>query len=55
MQLKIFGTLSVLFRSKHAGLVPSVAPLIHQLRAGGQRFGRAVVAQVLLASGEAPE
>lgn len=55
LQLKTFGTLSFLIRSKHAGLVPCVAPLIHQLRAGGQRFGRAVVAQVLLASGEAPE
>lgn len=55
LQLKVVGTLGVLIRSKHAGLVPYVAPLINQLRAGGQRFGRAVVAQALSAAGEAPE
>lgn len=55
LQLAVVGTLGVLIRSKRAGLVPSVAPLIDQLRASGQRFGRAVVAQALAAAGEAPE
>ena len=55
LQLTVVGTLSVLIRSKHAGLVPSVAPLIDHLRANGQRFGRTVVAQALAAAGKAPE
>jgi len=54
-QLKVVGTLGVLIRARHAGLVPAVAPLIAQLRAGGQRFGHAVVGQALAAAGEAPE
>ena len=55
LQLTVVGTLGVLIRSKHAGLVPAVAPLIDHLRASGQRFGRTVVAQALAAAGEAPE
>jgi predicted nucleic acid-binding protein len=55
LQIKVVGTLAVLIRSKHAGLVPAVAPLIDQLRAGGQRFGGAVVAHALSAAGEAPQ
>lgn len=55
LQLVVFGTLGVLIRGKRAGLVPTVAPLIQQLRAGGQRFGHAVVLQALSAAGEAPE
>ncbi len=55
LKLIVVGTLGVLIRSKQAGLVPSVAPLINALRASGQRFGHAVVAQALSAAGEAPE
>lgn len=55
LQLQVVGTSGVLIRSKYAGLVPSVAPLIDQLRASGQRFGRTVVAQALSAAGETPE
>lgn len=55
LQLTVVGTLGVLIRSKHAGLVPSVAPLINDLRTSGQRFGHAVVAQALSAANEAPE
>jgi predicted nucleic acid-binding protein len=53
LQIAVVGTLGVLTRSKQAGLVPSVAPLIDRLRNSGQRFGQAVVAQVLMAAGEA--
>lgn len=49
------GTLGVLVRGKRGGLVSAVAPLIEQLRATGQRFGRAVVEQALSAAGEAPD
>ncbi len=52
LQLVVFGTLGVLIRGKRSGLVPSVAPLIERLRAGGQRFGHAVVLQALSAAGE---
>lgn len=55
LQLVVVGTLGVLIRGKRAGLVRSVAPLIERLRASGQRFGSAVVLQVLSAAGEAPE
>ncbi len=52
LQIAVVGTLGVLIRSKQAGLVPSVAPLIDELRASGQRFGHAVVARALAAAGE---
>ncbi len=52
LQLAVVGTLGVLIRSKGAGLVPAVAPLIERLRASGQRFGNAVVQQALAAAGE---
>ena len=55
LQLTVVGTLGILIRSKQAGLLPAVAPLIQRLRIGGQRFGHAVVLQVLSAAGEAPE
>ncbi len=55
LQLVVVGTLGILIRSKRAGLVPAVAPLVQQLRAGGQRFGHAVVLQALAAADEAPE
>lgn len=55
LKLTVVGTLGVLIRSKQAELVPSVAPLIGNLRASGQRFGRSVVAQALAAAGEATE
>ena len=54
LQLKVIGTLGVLVRSKQSGLLPAVAPLIDQLRAGGQRFGSTVVAQALSAASEVP-
>lgn len=54
LQLVVVGTLGVLVRSKRLGLVPAVAPLIEHLRAGGQRFGQAVVQQTLSAAGETP-
>lgn len=54
LQLVVVGTLGVLVRSKRLGLVPAVAPLIERLRAGGQRFGQAVVQQALAAVGETP-
>lgn len=55
LQLVVVGTLAVLIRGKRVGLVTAVAPLIERLRAGGQRFGNAVVLQALSAAGEAPE
>ena len=55
LRLFVVGTLSVLVRGKRAGLLASMAPLIHQLRASGQRFGSGVVAQALAAVGEASE
>jgi uncharacterized protein len=55
LNIKVVGTLGVLSRSKHGGLLPAVGPLIHQLQATGQRFGRAAVAQALTAAGETSE
>lgn len=54
LHLFVVGTLGVLVRAKRAGLLASVAPLIQQLRDGGQWFGNGVVAQALAAVGEAP-
>lgn len=54
LHLFVVGTLGVLVRAKSAGLLASVAPLIQQLRDGGQWFGNGVVAQALVAVGEAP-
>jgi uncharacterized protein len=53
LQLAVMGTLGVLIRAKHVGLLASVAPQIELLRASGQRFGNNVVALVLAAAGEA--
>jgi predicted nucleic acid-binding protein len=52
--LAVQGTLGILVRAKRAALLPAIAPLIDQLRAGGQRFGQVVVAQALVAGGEPP-
>ena len=54
LQLVVVGTLGVLIRSKQAGLLQSMSPLIDELRAGGQRFSHAVVARALAAAGETP-
>ncbi len=54
LQLFVVGTLGVLVRAKRARLLVSVAPLIQQLRDGGQWFGGSVVTQALAAVGEAP-
>ena len=55
LQLRVVGTLGVLVRAKRTGLIEHLAPLIQQLRAGGQRFSQGVVAQALAAAGEAIE
>jgi predicted nucleic acid-binding protein len=52
--IQVAGTSGVLVRSKRAGLVLTIAPLIDQLRQGGQRFSRDVVAQALTSAGEWP-
>lgn len=50
--IQVIGTLGVLVRGKREGLVPAVAPLIQQLRSGGQRFGEHAVALALAAAAE---
>ncbi len=50
--LTLTGTLGVLLKAKHLGLVPSVAPLIEQLRQAGIRLSDAVVAEALKLAGE---
>jgi len=53
LHMFVVGTLGILVRGKRAGLVGSLAPLIHSLRASGQRFGNGVIVQTLAAVGEA--
>lgn len=50
--LRVIGTLGVLVRAKHAGLLEAVAPLVERLRSSGQRLGADAVAQALTAAGE---
>lgn len=50
--LTLTGTLGVLLRAKHSGLVPAIAPLIAQLREGGIHVSDAVVAEVMRLAGE---
>ena len=50
--LDVMGTLGVLVMARRAGMVPTIAPLIDQLRAGGQRLDHTAVAQALAAAGE---
>lgn len=52
--LAVIGTLGVLAIAKRAGHIDRIAPLIEQLRAGGQRLGLAAVADALAMAGEAP-
>jgi predicted nucleic acid-binding protein len=50
--LRLTGTLGVLLKAKSLGFVPSVAPLIDQLREGGIHLNDAVVAETLKLAGE---
>jgi predicted nucleic acid-binding protein len=52
--LAVIGTLGVLAIAKRAGHLPRIAPLIEQLRAGGQRLSQAAVADALAMAGETP-
>ena len=51
--LVVIGTLGVLVRAKHQGMVPLLRPLIESLLAGGHRLSESTVAQALHAAGEA--
>lgn len=50
--LPLTGTLGVLLKAKAAGLIPSVAPLVHRMRTGGFRLSEALVRRVLELAGE---
>lgn len=50
--LSLTGTLGVLLKAKAAGLIPSVAPLVHRMRAGGFRLSDALVRRGLELAGE---
>ena len=52
--LAVMGTLGVLVIAKRAGHIGRMAPLIEQLRAGGQRLSQAAVADALAMAGETP-
>ena len=52
--LVVIGTLGVLAVAKKSGHIARIAPLIEQLRAGGQRLSHAAVADALAMAGEAP-
>jgi predicted nucleic acid-binding protein len=51
--LTLTGTLGILLRSKSAGLIPSVAPLVEQLLRSGIHLSDSVVAEALRLAGEA--
>ena len=44
--LPLTGTLGVLLRAKHRGLIPAVMPLVARLIQGGIHVGDALVAEV---------
>ncbi len=50
----VIGTLGVLAMAKRSGHIARIAPLIEQLRAGGQRLSHAAVADALAMAGETP-
>ena len=50
--LVVIGTLGVLVRAKRIGLLPAVAPLVEQLRAGGHRLGSPAIDAALSAAQE---
>jgi predicted nucleic acid-binding protein len=50
--LRLTGTLGVLLKAKSLGFVPTIAPLIDQLREGGIHLSDAVVAETLELAGE---
>ena len=50
----VIGTLGVLAMARQRGLIDRLAPLIEQLRAGGQRLSHAAVADALAIAGEKP-
>ena len=50
--LRLTGTLGVLLKAKRLGMIPSIAPLVDQLRRGGIRLGDAVVTEVLKLANE---
>lgn len=52
--LPVIGTLGVLAIAKRSGHIDSIALLIEQLRAGGQRLSHAAVADALAMAGESP-
>lgn len=54
MGLHVIGTLGVLVLAKRRGLIPLVAPVVHDMRAGGHYLSDAALVAVLQAAGEAP-
>ena len=50
--LGLLGTVSVLAIAKKRGLIPALAPVLHDLREGGMRLSPALVEQILRESGE---
>lgn len=50
--LPLTGTMGVLLKAKAAGLLPTVAPLVHSMRARGFRLSDALVQRVLELAGE---
>jgi predicted nucleic acid-binding protein len=54
MGLHVIGTLGVLVLAKRRGLIPLVAPVVHDMRAGGHYLSDAALMAVLQAAGEAP-
>lgn len=52
MGLVVIGTLGVLVRAKRLGALPTVRPIIDELRAGGHRLSDAAIAEALAAANE---
>lgn len=49
---RVKGTLGILSEAKRRGLVPTLAPLVLQLKAGGVWMSNALIERVLLQAGE---
>ena len=52
LSIPVVGTLGLLIRAKHIGLVGAIAPVIEQLRAGGHYLGARSVIRALSLAGE---
>lgn len=51
-QLQVTGTVGVVVKAKHAGLLPAVSPVIDALRKAGLWLSEGLVAEVLRQAGE---